>query len=481
MDFAAARKAGQPIWTAIAYLSCKLSNTELPAIVHKALDDSKLLAGTEAAADEAVAMLLAHYSCSSIRHHLDRAFYGNCVHRIVVHLQRCLYDVQKRGIGEVGRQWRLRDELLLPVDLVGDVIRAHVHCRKNEGPQLLLCLPPALTYLLNGTLTDFLVRMRRHRKQLRLWVCPVDVTLYAGWRAELCPAVAAAGLGATERWKANCWDLQCTGCDFWFKTTRVCGGAPGTALGGTSSLKWPRPPCFAVQLPEPQHKLIGVELADEPLDRFPLNEFEETATPPDLPVLTAAPSHPRTRTVSPYPEATLITLVTWSMALPDTGVKWVTYLLPGSATTATCSSAVLSPPRPVLVWSCRPSKYKALISSALCCWSRVAIALCLIRHHSLQTFFGSTNSFVLPLNTRPMSTWKPLMTAATAWLDKPYLSAASAVFVKSSLFDSWMSSSIADSLPSDLLLSLVSIRAEESPSLAGSVSMERDVATLEQR
>ena len=39
-------------------------------------------------------------------------------------------------------------------------------------------------------------------------------------------------------------------------------------------------------------------------------------------------------------------------------------------------------------------------------------------------------------NLRPMSNRKPLMTAATARLDKPYMSAASAVLVKSSLFDS---------------------------------------------
>ena len=92
-------------------------------------------------------------------------------------------------------------------------------------------------------------------------------------------------------------------------------------------------------------------------------------------------------------------LLTWPMASPDTGVKCVTCSLPDSATTATYSSAAMSPPRPVLVWSRRPSKYSALSSPPLCCGSRVAAVFCLTRYRSLQTFFGSTNSCVLSCKT----------------------------------------------------------------------------------
>ena len=59
------------------------------------------MAVTEAAADEAVALLLIHYSCSRLRHHLDRAFHSNRVHRVVLNLQRRLCDVQKLGTREV--------------------------------------------------------------------------------------------------------------------------------------------------------------------------------------------------------------------------------------------------------------------------------------------------------------------------------------------------------------------------------------------
>ena len=418
MDLTAARKTGQPIRTAIAYLSCKLSNTELPAIVHKALDDSKLLAVTVVAADDAVALLLTHYSCSSLRHHLDRVFYGNCVHRTAVSV-RCPEARYRRGRPSVEAPWR-----------------AVVASRSGWWCYPRLCSLPeerrAAAPVVSAAGID--ISSERHAHGLPRQDAPpsqaaaplgVPSRRYAGWRAELCPAVAAAGLAATERWKAHCCDLQCTGCDFWFETTRVCSDAPGTALGGTSSLKWPRP----LVLPSNSRKSslstssFDCNWQTKQWTGFPSMSLRRRQTPPDLPVLTAAPLHPRTRTESPYPEATLITLVTWSMALPDTGVKWVTYSLPGSAMTAACSSAVLSPPRPVLVWSCRPSKYKALISSSLCCESRVVIALCLIRHHFLQTFFGSTNSFVLPPNARSISIWKPLMTAATARLDKPYLSA----------------------------------------------------------
>ena len=91
--------------------------------------------------------------------------------------------------------------------------------------------------------------------------------------------------------------------------------------------------------------------------------------------------------------------LTWPMALPDIGVKCVTCSIPGSATTVRCSSAAMSPPRPVLVWSCRPSKYSASSSPPLCCGSRVAAVFCLTRYRSLQTFFGSTNSCVLSCKT----------------------------------------------------------------------------------
>ena len=177
-----------------------------------------------------------------------------------------------------------------------------------------------------------------------------------------------------------------------------------------------------------------MQLTNKPMSWPLLNDFKQpknTSQPPrvDSRAVTAQNAD-RVIIVG----AVFMSSLTWSMALPDTGVKCATHSLPGSATSATCSSAAMSPPRPVLVWSCRPSKYSALSSPPLCCGSPVAAVMCLSRHRSLQTFFGSTTSCVLSCKTRPMSIWKTLMTAAT--VDKPDPPAASPVLVKSSLFDS---------------------------------------------
>ena len=278
-------------------ISRKLSNTELPAIVHKALDDSKLLAVTVAAADEAVALLLTHYSCSSL----------------------------------------------------------------------------------------------------------------------------------------------------WFETTRVCSDAPGTALGGTSSLKWLRPLVLPFNSRKSSRSTSSFDCnwQTNQWTGFPWMSLRRRQTPPDLPVLTAAPLHPRTRTESPYPEATLITLVTWSMALPltrhrrevsDIFASWFRH--DGSVF---LSCLVAATPCAGLIMPAIEVQGSNLFISVL--W--VSCRHCTLSHSApfppnflwiyQQLRFTAKHAVDVHLEAVDKSRYSTIRQAIL-------VGPASAVFVKSSLFDSWAQS-----------------------------------------